>query len=162
MIRWSCNPWCPPECYPAPAGPIVGLATEDTLSLLRAWKAERDSSKPTSSGVKTHTSHPNPHAAPQEGSPQPTQLHKPQRLGSRVDFRPACYGAGQGGAAHRRRFLVHTDTLGILFFDRDLDPVHGRRSTKEVPHAVAALARRSGPGVNGRRDNSVGTLLMPC
>lgn len=48
----------------------------------------------------------------------------------------------------------------MLFFDRDLDPAHRRRSTKEVPPAVAALESWSGPGVNDRRDNSVETLLM--
>ncbi|POS77051.1 hypothetical protein DHEL01_v204550 [Diaporthe helianthi] len=121
-----------------------GLATEDTLRLLRAWKAEitPGSSKPTSTGRVV--------SKPTEPTPTRPPGWSQGRIAITNQAPQAADGWGARSASDpvrrsREVSCAHGPHIGMLFFDRDLDPVCEVHPQKRTDGYVARQTARQYP-----------------
>lgn len=141
-----------------------GLATEDTLSLLRAWKAERTPASRWSSGVKNPPNPPNqtPMLVPKDRHNQPS---------STIRLSADGWGAGSTSGPvlwSRPRGISTSGALSCTHRPhsaRSFSTVISTWYMNSVHRRVVSCSCRSrqtewGPSVNGRRDDSVETLLV--
>lgn len=164
------------RCYPAPARPMWGLATEDTLRLLRAWKAEitPGSSKPTSTGRVV--------SKPTEPTPTRPPGWSQGRIAITNQAPQAADGWGARSASDpvrrsREVSCAHGPHIGMLFFDRDLDPVcevhpQKRECLLQLPHRgilrrsvetlVAVMVQSSSPSRYGRLCGKANSPSISC